>query len=228
MASSEEVVAVVPVREGSQRIPDKNFRPFGGHPTLLHHKIEQLRKAGCFSHIYVSSDSARVRKITDECAAEFLARDPVMCTSGPRWDEVVVSIMGDIPGDPHVAWAMITSPLFENYAAAVKRYLESLGEYDSLVAVKKVREYLIDEHCRPLFVGFGIWHPYTSEIRPLYAISDALFVARKSDQIQWRYWFGREPLLYEVSPIEAIDVNFEEDLHMAYAAQLYLSQRGRA
>ena len=226
MVDTEEVVVVIPVREGSQRIANKNFRPFAAQPTLLHHKIEQLKKAGCFAHIYVSSDSARVRKITEECGAEFLPRDPVMCTSGPRWDEVVVSIMEDIPGNPHVAWAMVTSPLFENYDAAVDRYLNSLGECDSLVAVKKVREYLIDEHCRPLFVGFGIWHPYTSEIKPLYAVSDALFVARKSDQIQWRYWFGRKPLLYEISPMEAIDVNFEEDLDMAYAAQIYLSRRG--
>ena len=228
MAGSTEVVVVVPVKEGSERIRDKNFRPFGGHPTLLHNKIEQLKRTGCFSHIYVSSDSARVRRITEECGAEFVERDPYMCTGKARWDEVVVSIMEDIPGDPHVAWAMTTSPLFENYAAAVKRYLESLEEHDSLVAVKKVREYLIDEHGRPLFVGFGVWHPYTSEIKPLYAISDALFIARKSDQIRWRYWFGRKPLLYEVSAIEAIDVNFEEDLHMAYAAQLYLSQRDPA
>jgi N-acylneuraminate cytidylyltransferase len=171
----------------------------------------------------VSSDSERVRKISEECGAEFLPRDPVMCTSAPRWDEVVVSIMEDIPGNPHVAWAMVTSPLFENYAPPVRLYRESLDKYDSLVAVKKVREYLMDEHGRPLFTGFGVWHPYTSEIKPLYAISDALFVARKSDQIHWRYWFGPRPLLYEVSPMEAIDVNFEEDLEMAYAAAMFVA-----
>ena len=225
MAGFEEVVAVIPVKEGSERITDKNFRPFGEHPTLVHQKIDQLKKSACFSHIYVSSNSTRVKEITDECGVEYLPRDPEMCTSRARWDEVVVSIMEDIPGNPQVAWAMVTSPIFEDYSTAVKRYLESPGEYDSLVAVKKVREYLIDEHCRPLFVGFGIWHPYTSEIKPLYAISDALFVARKSDQILWRYWFGRRPLLYEVSLMESIDVNFEEDLPMAYAAQLYLSKR---
>jgi N-acylneuraminate cytidylyltransferase len=225
MMNPEEVVALVPVREGSQRIMDKNFRPFGGYPTLLHHKIEQLRQSGCFSHIYVSSDSDRVRKIIEECGAEFLPRDPIMCTSSPRWDEVVVSVMGDIPGNPHVAWAMVTSPLFDQYAPAVERYLESLGQYDSLVAVKSVREYLIDEQCRPLFVGFGPWHPYTTEIKPFYAISDALFIARKSDQVLWRYWFGRKPYLLEISNLEAIDINFEDDLHMAYAAELYLSRK---
>ena len=50
---------------------------------------------------------------------------------------------------------------------------------------------------RPLFYGFGVWHPYTTEFKPMYAISDALFIARKSDQMLWRYWFGRKPYLME-------------------------------
>ena len=37
-----QVVAVVPVREGSSRIKDKNFMPFGGYPTLVHNKVAQL------------------------------------------------------------------------------------------------------------------------------------------------------------------------------------------
>ena len=225
MQSTSEVVALIPIKEGSQRIPDKNLRPFGGHPTLLHNKIQHLKEAGCFSHIYVSSDSDRIRDIALECGVEYIAREGYLCTGAARWDEVVVGCMNDIPGDPHVAWAMVTSPLYKNYAEAVSTYLENLGENDSLVAVKSVKEYLIDEAGRPLFYGFGVWHPYTTEFKPMYAIADALFVARKSDQTLWRYWFGRKPYLLEISNLEAIDVNFQEDLDMAYAAELYLSRK---
>ena len=225
MSSDNEVVALIPIKEGSLRIPEKNLRPFARHPTLLHNKIRHLQDAGCFSHVYVSSDSQRIKDITLECGAEYLPREPYLCTGAARWDEVVVGCMNDIPGNPHVVWAMATSPLYKSYAEAVSVYLEHLDEHDSLVAVKAVREYLIDEAGRPLFYGFGVWHPYTTEFKPMFAISDAMFVARKSDQILWRYWFGRKPYLLEISSLEAIDVNFEEDLHMAYAAQLYLEQR---
>jgi len=225
MTNKPEVVALVPVREGSQRIPEKNLRPFGDHPTLIHRKIQHLKDAGCFDHIYVSSDSERIKEITQECGAEFLPRDPYLCGSAARWDEVVVGCMNDIPGDPHVAWAMVTSPLYKGYAAGIAQYLEHLGEHDSLVAVKAIHEYLIDEAGRPLFYGFGVWHPYTTEFKPMYAIADTLFVAKKTDQLLWRYWFGRKPYLLEVGSIEAIDVNFEEDLHMAYAAEMYLKQQ---
>ena len=99
------------------------------------------------------------------------------------------------------------------------------GEHDSLVSVKPIREYLVDEAGRPLFYGFGVWHPYSNELKPLFAINDAVFIAKKSDQLRWRYWVGRTPYLFHCDPLESIDVNFPEDLELALAAEQLL--RGR-
>ena len=38
-----KLVAVIPVRKGSQRVKNKNFKPFGSK-NLLIHKIETLKK----------------------------------------------------------------------------------------------------------------------------------------------------------------------------------------
>lgn len=225
MDKNNQIVAVVPVREGSSRIKNKNFLPFGKHQTLVHNKIQQLKGAGCFDHIYVSSDSQRVREIAESCGAEFLYRDPEMCTSKPRWDEVVVHIMNTVPNNPHVVWAMVTSPLFTRYKEAIELYLSHVNVNDSLVGVKQIREYLIDEAGRPLFYSFGVWHPYSNEIKLLYAINDVIFIARKSDQICWRYWIGRKPFLLHCDPVESIDVNFPEDMEMATVAQQMIDNR---
>jgi CMP-N-acetylneuraminic acid synthetase len=213
-----ETVVVMPVREGSSRIQEKNFLPFAGYPTLVHQKIAHLQAAACFDHIYISSDSARARDIAEACGIEYLPRDPHMCTSTPRWDEVVSHVMDTVPGDPHVAWAMVTSPLFTRYAAAVECYHAHQDTHDSLMGVKPIREYLVDDTGRPLFYSFGAWHPYSNELKPMYAINDVVFIARKSDQLQWRYWIGRKPYLFECKASESIDVNFPEDLHMARLA----------
>ena len=106
---------------------------------------------------------------------------------------------------------------------AAMRYLTFM--FDSLVGVKKIQEYLLDESGRPLFFGFGRWHPYTNEIKPLFSINDAIFIARKSDQILWRYWFGPKPYLYVTGSLESIDINFPEDLEMAEAARIYLERK---
>ena len=177
---NEKIVAVVPVREGSSRIKDKNFQPFLNYKTLIHQKIDQLIKSNCFDEIYVSSDSRRVEEISNETGAIFIERGSYFCSSDARWDEVVVHILESIPGNPHVGWAMVTSPLFRRYDEAVKEYFESLKEgFDSLIGAKELNEYLIDEEGRPLFYGFGPWHPYTTEFKKMYSINDTFFIAKK-------------------------------------------------
>jgi N-acylneuraminate cytidylyltransferase len=226
MDKSNKMIAVIPVREGSTRIKDKNFLPFGEYPTLIHNKIHQLKNADCFEHIYLSSDSQRVKDIAEETEVEFLHRDPFMCTNKPRWDAVIEAILNTVPGDPHVTWAMVTSPLFTRYKEAVEHYLLNLNTNDSLVGVKQIREYLIDEAGRPLFYSFGVWHPYSNEIKPLYAINDTIFIAKKSDQLYWKYWIGRIPYLFHGGSKESIDVNFPEDLEMALLAKKYMEKEG--
>ena len=218
MKSDSNIIAIVPVREGSTRIADKNFLPFGEHATLIHRKVEHLKKSDCFSKIYISSDSLRAHTIALECDVDFVGRSTIMCSSEPRWDEVMVHILDTVPGNPHVLWAMVTSPLFERYREAVDLYFNQLSTHDSLVGVKSFKEYFIDEEGRPLFYSFGPWHPYSHELKPLYAINDTVFISRKSDQLKWRYWIGRKPVLFQCEFIESIDINFPEDLKLAQLA----------
>ena len=61
MTEQQDIVALIPVREGSQRVKGKNFIPFSEGKSLLEIKINALKEADCFDHIYVSNDSNRVR-----------------------------------------------------------------------------------------------------------------------------------------------------------------------
>ena len=51
-----EITAVIPVREGSTRVKNKNIRQFAG-TTLLENKIKQLKDTKGIDEIIVSSDS---------------------------------------------------------------------------------------------------------------------------------------------------------------------------
>ena len=62
--TSPDIVALIPVREGSQRVKNKNFIDFAGCRSLLDIKIDHLKQAGCFDRIYISSDSDRANSFT--------------------------------------------------------------------------------------------------------------------------------------------------------------------
>lgn len=53
------IIGLIPARAGSQRVPGKNIRPFGGHP-LIAYTIAAARASGVFSRVIVSTDSPEV------------------------------------------------------------------------------------------------------------------------------------------------------------------------
>ena len=52
---NKDITAVIPVREGSTRLKNKNVAPFAG-TNLLINKINQLKEVKEISRIVVSSD----------------------------------------------------------------------------------------------------------------------------------------------------------------------------
>lgn len=216
MGKAREVVALIPVREGSNRIKDKNFRPFADEGSLFHLKIKQLKAAGCFDQIYVSSDSERARGIAEESGVTFVPRDPEMCKSSAKLYQYNTHMLETIPGDPYVAWTMVTAPLFEDYAPAVKNFLElDKHKYDSLITVMPFREFLINEKGRPLNCMYGHWHLLTQELDNNYTITGSMYIAGKSEQIEWKYWIGLKPYLYGVSKLDCVDIDYEDDFKLA-------------
>ena len=66
-------VALVPVRTGSKRVKNKNFREFFEGKSLFDIKIDQLKSTKLFKKIYVSSDSLMVKKLCKKKKVTFVA-----------------------------------------------------------------------------------------------------------------------------------------------------------
>ena len=218
-----KVVALVPVREDSERVKNKNFKPFVDDKSLLELKIDHLRQSNCFDHIYVSSDSERAKEIAIDNGVEFLPRASEMCQSHVLWADVVEHIMGTIPGDPIVTWALTTSPLFRNYSNALKMFIDCGGEYDSLVSVLPKKSFFLNKYGKGINYNPGYWHPYSQQLETYYEVTGACYIGRKSDMAKWKYWFGIKPYLFEVSFRESIDVDTPDDFQ--FAQDIYMASK---
>jgi len=135
------VVALIPARAGSVRVPGKNVRPFAGHP-LLAWSIASARESGVFDAIVVSTDS----EATAEVARHYGAEVP-----GLRPPEIAAATSPDIEWVKHVlagteydAFSIVrpTSPF--RRGATIRRAWEQLTavpDADSIRAVRRVREH---------------------------------------------------------------------------------------
>ena len=62
------IVAVIPARGGSKRIPKKNIRNFLGKPIIAY-SIESAKKSGLFDYIIVSTDDDDIANIAKDYGA---------------------------------------------------------------------------------------------------------------------------------------------------------------
>ena len=63
------IVALIPARAGSKRVPDKNIRPLAGHP-LIAYTISSALQSQVFSAVIVSTDSQLYGDISGHYGAE--------------------------------------------------------------------------------------------------------------------------------------------------------------
>jgi pseudaminic acid cytidylyltransferase len=69
------IVAVIPARGGSKRIPRKNIRPFAGRPIIAY-SIAAARQCGLFDRIIVSTDDEEIAGVARGFGAETPFRRP--------------------------------------------------------------------------------------------------------------------------------------------------------
>jgi len=63
------VLAIIPARGGSKRIPRKNIKPFLGKP-IINYSIELALSSGLFTEAMVSTDDAEIAEIAQKAGAK--------------------------------------------------------------------------------------------------------------------------------------------------------------
>lgn len=66
---SANILAVIPARGGSKRIPRKNIKDFLGKP-LIAYSIDTALQSGIFSDVIVSTDDAEIAEVAQKCGAQ--------------------------------------------------------------------------------------------------------------------------------------------------------------
>lgn len=67
MATS--LIAIIPARGGSKRIPRKNVKPFAGKP-IIGYTIAAARDSGLFERVVISTDDAEIAEVARQNGAE--------------------------------------------------------------------------------------------------------------------------------------------------------------
>jgi N-acylneuraminate cytidylyltransferase len=140
------IVALIPARAGSKRVPDKNIRPLAGHPVMAY-TVAAALESGIFTDVIVSTDSEHYAQIARHYGAEvpFLRPQEMAGDVSPDIEWIVYTLkkLRDA-GHEYDCFSILrpTSPfrLPETIQRAWRAFLDEKG-VDSLRAVEKCRQH---------------------------------------------------------------------------------------
>lgn len=214
---NKEIIALVPMKIHSERVPNKNMRSFCGRP-LYHYIIKTLLSSKYIKEIYINTDS---QMIEEDAKRHF---DRVYIIERPE------SIRGDlIPMNDIIAYDLSqikgedflqthsTNPLLATVTIdrAIECYFENLEYSDSLFTVTRHQVRLYWQDGRPIN-----HNPdkllRTQDLPPVFEENSNIYIFSKSSfKNNGGKRIGLKPQMFRMDRLEAIDIDDEEDFKLA-------------
>lgn len=214
--AKEKIIALVPMRHHSQRVPGKNYRQIAGKP-LYAHIIETLLQVPELSGVLVDTDS--------DIILDGLARDypAVMCHRRAEelraddipMNEILMHDTGQVQADLYLQ-THSTNPLLQagTVSAAIRKLQAQYPAYDSLFGVTRRQVRYYDQLGRPINHNPAILLQ-TQDLPPVYEENSCIYIFSRQILAARRNRLGERPLMFEIDPDEAWDVDNETDFAIA-------------
>ena len=220
------IVALVPMRHHSERIPGKNYRNFAGLP-LYHHILISLLNCHEISQVVIDTDSHLIR---DEVAVKFpqihLIDRPDHLRSGMiSMNEILLYDVAIINADFYLQ-THSTNPLLKSatISDAINLFLKNQPTYDSLFSVNSMRCRLWNSCGHPVNHN-PAYLQRTQDLQPIYEENSNIYIFSRQGLKKKENRVGNRPLIYEMDRFEGWDI--DEEMHFQIAEFLFLQrQRG--
>jgi CMP-N-acetylneuraminic acid synthetase len=211
-----KIVALVPMRHHSQRIPGKNYRLLAGKP-LFHYIISSLLACPEISQVLVDTDS---QPIMQGLQAHFptvllLQRPNHLLADVISMNAILEYDTSQVEADYYLQ-THSTNPLLRpvTISCAIKSLLGSTPEYDSLFSVTRRQVRLWDQH------GKAINHDpaillQTQDLPPVYEENSCIYMFSRPTLVRRHNRLGENPLMFEINAAEAWDIDEELDFAIA-------------
>lgn len=205
-----KVVALVPIKLNSQRLPHKNILPIAGHP-LCWHICNALNNVKGIDEVYVyCSDSKVTEHLPD--GVLYKERDSRLDGDLVKGFEIYQSFIDEVDADVYVL-AHTTSPFIktESIENALSHVLS--GENDSAFSAERIQTFAWYQG-KPINYDINDV-PRTQDMEPIWVETSAFFIFKKEIFTEHHRRIGFHPYIQEVSGLEAVDIDEKRDYDMA-------------
>ena len=214
---SDRIVALVPMRHDSERVPGKNYRPMAGVP-LYRHIVTALLGCPDIDRIVIDTDSPTIKA---DAAEQFptvtvLDRPEHLRDGNIPMNDVLLNDVRQVPADLYLQ-THSTNPLLR--PSTIQRAIRDFRdhpEHDSLFSVTRIQARLWSAENKPLNHDPAVLLR-TQDLPPVFLENSCLYLFTRELLEGRGTRIGANPLLFEIAADEASDIDTEQDFRMVEA-----------
>ena len=238
-----KVLAVIPARGGSVRVPKKNIKLLNGKP-LIAYAIEAARNSQTVNRIVVSTDDSEIEKVALRYGAEVPFTRPADISEDVPTEDVIVHAVKWLQKNdlylPDIV-VCLEPPVPFRKAEHIDRCVRAIladESVDSAITVTIVRgmrpEWMVyvDENnlispYTDYFTRKGdalLRFPASQEFEPLYKATGVVFSCRAETLLKYESLVGVKCVAVEIDNSETFDLDYPEDFEMC---EILMKKRSR-
>lgn len=207
-----KIIALVPMRHHSQRVPGKNYRDLAGRP-LYQHIIETLLGVPEIDQIVVDTDS---QPVMDGLHVNFpqvkiINRPERLRADDMPMNEILIHDTALFPADFYLQ-THSTNPLLKagTISRAIRLLITNYPNNDSLFSVTRWQSRFYDKD------GNAVNHNpreliQTQDLPPMYEENSCIYIFTRENLLKRGHRIGESPLMFEVDAEESWDIDEELD-----------------
>ena len=229
-----EIIAVIPARAGSKRIPGKNLKLLGEKP-LVAWSIEVALASKSFERVLVSTEDSKIAEVAKSYSAEVPWLRPAdLATDEATSEDVVIDLLGRINNEkgklPKALMLLQPTSPFRSANSihrAIDLFENNGGESVVSVSLSATSPYL----CK-ILNGKGEMKPFipdqpdiqrTQDMPPVYQLDGLIYLSSIQNLLNEKSFYSKHTRgLIIDDPHESIDIDTPLDWLMAQAV---LAQR---
>ncbi len=209
---SPTIVALVPMRHHSQRVPGKNYRLIAGKP-LYAYIIETLSDCPQIDQIAVDTDSPIIQEGLQKNypAVQVIPRPEALRGDTVSMNDILMYDTSVIHADFYLQ-THSTNPLLTSKTInqALQIFLAEFPKYDSLFSVTPWHKRLWSVDGKPINHDPAVLLQ-TQDLPPVFEENSCMYLFTRENLLKKHNRLGQKPYLFSMNSIEAMDIDDEEE-----------------
>ncbi len=213
-----KIVALLPMKGNSERVPGKNFRMLGSRP-LYRWMLDALLDTHQISQVVINTDARELldnEQLLSDPQVVLRERAPEICGDFVSMNRIIQDDIDAVAADLYLM-THATNPFISS--ATIARAIEALQanpDADSLFSVNRFQTRFYRED------GSAINHDpnhliRTQDLEPWFEENSCLYLFTRQSFAQSQARIGQRPMMFTTPALESVDIDEPEDWQLAQA-----------